>query len=102
MWSCRFWAAYVVLYFAQLWEEKRILTVKERSLVKKGDDKAKEELKLIQRQKKEWTIATLINTAYFPLTVHWSLEQSSFPDVGVGFFGTIAAVLQWYTAWKAA
>ena len=44
---------------------------------------------------------TIINAAYFPLTVHWSLETSSFPDVGVGIFGTIAALVQLKMAWKA-
>jgi hypothetical protein len=102
MWSCRFWAAYVMFYFAQLWEEKRILGVKERLLIKQNDDKAMTELKVLEEQKKQWAVATLINTAYFPLTVHWSLEKSSFPDVGVGFFGTVAALSQFYTAWKAA
>jgi hypothetical protein len=96
MWSCRFWAAYVIFYFLQLWEEKRILNVKENTV---SDEK---ERKILARQKKDWVISTLINTAYFPLTVHWSLESSSFPDVGVGFFGTIAALLQWQSAWKAA
>jgi hypothetical protein len=103
MWSCRFWAAYVVFYFAQLWEEKRLMSLKEKSLLKKsGDEKAQQELKQLAKQKKDWTVATMINTAYFPLTVHWSLETSSFPDVGVGFFGTIAALLQWKAAWRAA
>jgi hypothetical protein len=36
-----------------------------------------------------------------PLTVHWSLERSSFPDVLVGVFGGFASVFQIYAAWKA-
>jgi hypothetical protein len=43
---------------------------------------------------------TIINLAYFPLTIHWSFEKSSFPDIGVGICGTVAAVAQFYAAWK--
>ncbi|TPX62027.1 hypothetical protein SpCBS45565_g07108 [Spizellomyces sp. 'palustris'] len=110
IWSCRFWAAYVVLYFAQLWEEHKGLAVRERALAKKklkvGGDKdvdAKElavERQALKDERKSLLVNTIINAAYFPLTVHWSLETSSFPDVGVGICGTIAAIAQFYTAWK--
>ncbi|CAG8507150.1 18859_t:CDS:2 [Acaulospora morrowiae] len=43
---------------------------------------------------------SIINVGYLPLTVHWSIENSSFPDVGVGIFGTIAAFYQLRGAWK--
>ncbi|KAJ3325024.1 hypothetical protein HDV06_005613 [Boothiomyces sp. JEL0866] len=103
MWSCRFWAAYVVLYFAQLWEERTVRDRKIKALKsgKKEEEVVKSELKKLKQEEHDWAISALINTAYFPLTIHWSLEASSFPDVGVGFFGTIAAVLQFYSAWKA-
>lgn len=111
IWSCRFWAAYVVLYFAQLWEEYKILKLKEKSLrlaVKTASsntdeklvDIQKKEIKDIKTAKCNLLVNTIINTAYFPLTIHWSLENSSFPDVGVGICGTIASIAQLYTAWK--
>ena len=46
------------------------------------------------------TMNAIVNAAYFPLTIHWSLEKSSFPDLGVGICGTIAALTQFYMAWK--
>jgi hypothetical protein len=89
----------VVLYFAQLWEERRILNRKALALAKKADAK-ESEVNLLEKQKHEWAIAALINTAYFPMTIHWSLENSSFPELGVGLCGTVAAVAQLYSAWK--
>lgn len=102
MWSCRFWAAYVVLYFVQLYQEAMMLVKRQRALTcsKKDEKELKLEKQAIQDEKQALFINGLINTAYFPLTVHWSLESSSFPDVAVGFCGTVAAVAQMYTAWK--
>ncbi|KAK5673442.1 hypothetical protein BDV3_005633 [Batrachochytrium dendrobatidis] len=119
MWSCRFWAAYVLLYFYQLFEEKRMLdmrrhnlkmitsaskvnTATESKVTQLDADKIKAERLAIREESKALAINTLINAAYFPLTIHWSLETSSFPDIGVGIFGTVAAVAQIYTAWKSA
>lgn len=100
MWSCRFWCAYVILYFAQLFEEKRLLDLKQKAISKKSDEKVSQELAKIKHQRNIWSINALINAAYLPLTIHWSMEQSSFPDVAVGFFGTIAAIAQVHLAWK--
>ncbi|KAI9094835.1 peroxisomal biogenesis factor 11 [Phlyctochytrium arcticum] len=116
IWSCRFWAAYVVLNFAQLWEQNVQLNKRERALVKQhklkqGGDVATEakevatyrkERQVLAKQRQGLALDTVINAAYFPLTVHWSLENSSFPDVGVGICGTIAALAQTYTAWQGA
>jgi hypothetical protein len=55
----------------------------------------------IKEERKLLALNALINAAYFPLTIHWSLEKSSLPDVGVGIFGTIAAVAQIHAAWEA-
>jgi hypothetical protein len=38
--------------------------------------------------------------SYLPLTVHWSLEKSSFPDVLVGVFGGFASIFQIYATWQ--
>ncbi len=73
-----------------------------RSAGKSGDSKSVKSLKDIEISKKQWNLYFLVNAAYFPLTVHWSLESSLFPDVGVGICGTIAAVAQLYMTYKAA
>ncbi|KAF9549420.1 hypothetical protein EC957_003809 [Mortierella hygrophila] len=115
IWSCRFWAAYVVLQFAHLAEEYRLYKNRLQSIqrqIRAADLKAKEtgepvdktvfktEMAALKAEKKGLWINTIINTGYLPLTVHWSLEKSSFPDVGVGMFGGIAAAAQFYVAWK--
>ncbi|KAG0234105.1 hypothetical protein BGW41_001242 [Actinomortierella wolfii] len=115
IWSCRFWAAYVVLQFVHLAEEYRLYKQRLagiRAQIKKADEQArasgvpvdktvyKSELAALKAEKKGILINTIINTGYLPLTVHWSLENSTFPDVGVGIFGGIAAVAQFYVAWK--
>ncbi|KAF9434904.1 hypothetical protein BGZ76_007229 [Entomortierella beljakovae] len=115
IWSCRFWAAYVALQFVHLAEEYRLYKVRlneTRAQGKLADKKAKETgepvdkteyksaLSALRAEKKGILINTIINTGYLPLTVHWSLEKSSFPDVGVGIFGGIAAIAQFYVAWK--
>ncbi|KAI8848536.1 peroxisomal biogenesis factor 11 [Chytridium lagenaria] len=107
IWSCRFWAAYVVLYFFQLQQEASMLARRSKALLeraKKGEEKdvLKAERKIISDETNALIINTIINASYFPLTVHWSLETSSFPDVGVGICGTIAALCQTYAAWKSA
>ncbi|TPX42482.1 hypothetical protein SeMB42_g01461 [Synchytrium endobioticum] len=117
LWSSRFWALYVILYFAQLLEEHAMLVSKEMALEKKwnaGPGKktvdadagmAKQQI-LVQRvavwdERKTWMINFVINAAYFPLTIHWSIDNSPFPDIGVGVCGTVAALAQMYTAWIA-
>ncbi|KAJ3101529.1 hypothetical protein HDU97_001278 [Phlyctochytrium planicorne] len=97
----------VVLYFLQLQQEASSLARRSKALVeraRKGEDKTKlkAESKALADESNALVMNTIINTAYFPLTVHWSLENSSFPDIGVGICGTIAAVCQMAMAWKSA
>jgi hypothetical protein len=95
MWSCRFWASYVILYFYQLFEEYKMLQQKKLQKL------TVQELEVIQSEQKVLFLNTVVNSAYFPLTVHWSLEKSSLSDLGVGVFGTIAAIGQIILAWNA-
>ncbi len=96
----------MVLYFAQLAEEYRLLRRKERRLQHEGPSpgtgKGSGQLQALAKEKHALLLNTLVNAAYFPLTIHWSLASSSFPDVGVGLCGTVAALVQFYTTWQAA
>ena len=96
--SCRFWAAYVMFYFLQLFEERRIINKRQTILRKKND--GEKDLLVIDKQLRDWKLNFLVNLAYFPLTLHWSVEKSYFPDLGVGICGTIAAVTQIHIAWN--
>ncbi|KAJ3114654.1 hypothetical protein HK100_001589 [Physocladia obscura] len=97
MWSCRFWAAYVILYFLQLHQEHRLLEMRQLQLTQRsrGNSEPKEilraEQKSIANDVEGLLVNTIINTAYFPLTLHWSVENSSFPEIGVGLCGSVAA-----------
>ncbi|RUP46332.1 peroxisomal biogenesis factor 11 [Jimgerdemannia flammicorona] len=107
IWSCRFWAAYVLLQYVNLEEQRRIVNEKEANLARRikagelddvGQNRAA--LMTVSAQRRNIYINYVINTAYLPLTIHWSLENSSFPDIGVGICGTIAAICQLYTTWE--
>ncbi|KZT01383.1 uncharacterized protein LAESUDRAFT_731234 [Laetiporus sulphureus 93-53] len=102
IWSCRFWAAYVVLQFMHLREDARLLKVRERVVSKSKAVSAKaEKEELKQRWDALWN-ELIVNLGYLPLTVHWSLEQGLFSDeVWVGVFGLIAGLAQWRSGWKA-
>ncbi|KAJ2511495.1 hypothetical protein GGI11_005087 [Coemansia sp. RSA 2049] len=104
-WSCRFWAAWVALQFVHLGEEYRLIKGRKQKIYTQGKmdaTKMQEELDSVDASIKSWKIQLLINACYFPLTLHWSIRGSTFPDVAVGVFGTVAAVAQAYNVWKAA
>ncbi|KAJ1767794.1 hypothetical protein EV179_005047 [Coemansia sp. RSA 487] len=102
-WSCRFWAAWVGLQFAHLGEEYRLIKGRKQKIYtqdKMDAAKMQEELDSVDAAMKSWKIQLLINACYFPLTLHWSIRGSTFPDVAVGAFGTVAALAQTYNVWK--
>ncbi|GLB40261.1 putative peroxisomal biogenesis factor 11 (PEX11) [Lyophyllum shimeji] len=103
MWSCRFWALYVLLQFAHLREDRKLLRLRERNLRKaKGvglTPAEKQELK--QRRDAFWS-EVITNLGYLPLTIHWSLERGIIKnDVWVGVFGLIAGIASFRSGWKA-
>jgi hypothetical protein len=91
LWSCRFWGAHVALEFCRLYRE--------RAIKSKGKAVDKPELKTLDRR---WWAELVMNLAYAPLTVHWSLEKGlGFRDVEIGYLGVIAAVASIYMGWPA-
>ena len=89
-----------MFYFLQLFEERRIINKRLLALSKKSEEVGHKDMQVLQKQIKDWKLSFLVNLAYFPMTLHWSVEQSFFPDLGVGICGTIAAVAQIYIAWN--
>jgi hypothetical protein len=83
MWSCRFWAAYVVLYFIQLYKENELLDKQvaqlEAKRQKDGADSTdgsfvvqsayEKEASVIKQERFKLKLNAVINAAYFPLTV---------------------------------
>ncbi|KAI9203593.1 peroxisomal biogenesis factor 11 [Polychytrium aggregatum] len=109
MWSCRFWAAYVVLYFMQLGEEYLMLGREGAELQRReaalgdkpsGRETWQLEKRVFEDKKHSWLMNTVINSAYFPMTIHWSLENSPISDVSIGVLGTIAALAQLHMTWR--
>ncbi|KAJ3514908.1 hypothetical protein NLJ89_g2089 [Agrocybe chaxingu] len=103
IWSCRCWAVYVVLHFAHLIEDRKLLKQRHSSLRKaKGTGLTKEEKAEMQQRWDAFWSEVIINLGYLPLTIHWSLEKGLFKnDLWVGVFGLIASVASFRTGWKA-
>ncbi|KAJ1867578.1 hypothetical protein LPJ78_000813 [Coemansia sp. RSA 989] len=103
-WSCRFWAIWIALQFVHLGEEYRVIKSRRQKIHTRGKVDAaqmQQELDAVDADAKSWWIQLLINTCYFPLTMHWSIRGSTFPEVAVGCFGTVAALAQAYNVWHA-
>jgi hypothetical protein len=85
IWSCRFWAAHVALDLFRLYRERQIRL--------KGKEKEKPE---DVTETRRWWASLIMNLAYAPLTIHWSLENGLLRDVEIGYFGVIAAIASIY------
>jgi len=103
-WSCRFWALYVLLQFAHLQDDRKLLQQRERSLSKaKGKAPAiTGELEELRKRWDSYWNEVIANIGYLPLTIHWSLEKGLFSnDIWIGTFGLIAALASFRSGWKA-
>ncbi|EIN10034.1 hypothetical protein PUNSTDRAFT_102011 [Punctularia strigosozonata HHB-11173 SS5] len=104
LWSCRFWALYVMLQFAHLREDRQLLLAKERTLGKakgKAGMGAAERTEVRQRWDAYWN-ELVVNLGYLPLTIHWSLEGGLYQnETWSAVFGLIAAVASFRSGWKA-
>jgi hypothetical protein len=98
LWSSRFWAAHVGLEFWKLAYEDR----KRKTKVFKDphSEEAMQERINIRREKSVWARQLLVNAAYAPLTIHWSLEEGLCNDVWVGVLGSIAGISGLMVRWK--
>lgn len=85
LWSCRFWAVHVGLDLGRLAYLKRKGAVA-------GDMEAENE---------GWWKEVLLNLAWAPMTMHWSLEGGLLGDLGVGVLGSTVGVIKMNELWKA-
>jgi hypothetical protein len=77
LWSTRLWAAYIVLQFVHLSEDRKLLLQRHRALAKaKGKSVAREAEKaeLAERWDVLWNAAA-VNLAFFPQSIHWSVAS---------------------------
>lgn len=74
LWSCRFWAVYVILHFAHLIEDRKLLKQRHSSIRKaKGTGLTREEKIEIQQRWDAFWSEVVINLGYLPLTIHWQV-----------------------------
>ena len=102
VWSSRFWMAHVGLDFIRLYHEyvmrRRRGTLEERRTAgSKGD--VITELGYSE-WRSQWRREMVVNMAYAPLTVHWSLEKGLVGDFWVGLFGSVAGIAGFRELWK--
>jgi len=117
IWSCRFWAAYVLLQFLHLREDIKLLASREKALrsQEKGKPVAKEadsEVAAANGPPDDWrdvaarraAIVTeaVVNTAYLPLTIHWSVDGGIFRnEAWTAVFGLLAGLASFKGGWEA-
>lgn len=90
MWSVRFWALYVVLQFAHLQEDRKLLLMRQRTLRKaKGTAPTEVEKQELSKRWDSYWSELVLNTANLPLALHWyaprlffSFGYSSYLPVG--------------------
>lgn len=94
LWSCRCWAAHVALDLYRLHLVRRQY-LRSTSI----NEKSKKEQETISFN---WVREVVINLAYAPLTIHWSLEKGlpGLTERRVGLCGVIAAVGQLSKVWE--
>ena len=85
LWSCRAWAAYIVLQFLHLKEDWKLLKLRERALRRNSGktsgtgefpSASPDHLEVAQRKSAIWN-EFLVNVGYLPLTLHWWVSNDS-------------------------
>jgi len=112
LYSCRAWAGYTILHFFHLWEELKRLEPERRRLqaLQMGSDKASSppssalasSLQEMDERRAAVINGLVVNLAYTPLTIHWSLPNGLYNSETItGICGLVAAVAQLRAGWKA-
>jgi hypothetical protein len=92
--SSRFWMAHVVMDFVRLGRE---LAMRRSSRVgEKGEVVAQDE----SEWREKWRKEMVVNMAYAPLTLHWSLEKGLVGEFWVGLLGSVAGFTGLRVLWK--
>ncbi|PSS13192.1 hypothetical protein M430DRAFT_36307 [Amorphotheca resinae ATCC 22711] len=96
LWSSRFWMAHVALDFVRLYRE--YAQRKSRAAGEVKDDAVTEQGEA--EWKARWRKEMVVNMAYAPLTLHWSLEKGLVGDFWVGLLGSIVGITGSRVLWK--
>ncbi|KAH6661236.1 hypothetical protein BKA67DRAFT_550563 [Truncatella angustata] len=98
-WSARFWGVFVGLKLTELFADryKRGQVPKRRRM---GDKTVAVFEKEEREWNEEWRKLVSRNMAWFPLTIHWSLEQGLFSELSIGAIASIPGVIQIRDLWN--
>ena len=89
-WSCRFWALYVILQFAHLGEDRRLLQSRQKALRKaKGTGLTPSEKQELGQRWDAWWSEVVVNVGYLPLTVHWYVPVVVSGDASSEYFSKV-------------
>ena len=94
IWSSRFWMMHVILDLARL-ARVRVLTSGAKNRKSEKEDKME-----ASTNDARWWRELYSNAAYFPLTIHWSLEDGWLGESWVGACGMIAGFLSLKETWR--
>lgn len=101
LWSSRFWLLYVVLQFAHLREDRKLLLTRQRNL-RKGKGLSVEDKEDLRKRWDSLGNELVANAANLPLALHWSLESGIFAnDIWVTIFSLINGIATFRGGWKA-
>ncbi|KAK9370033.1 hypothetical protein V1509DRAFT_618342 [Lipomyces kononenkoae] len=95
--SSRLWAAHVILEFVRLGRQKYLAVQKNKDDAGEKKAEAKTESAMAEVL---WRRQLLVNTAYFPLTIHWSMQTGFLSELAVGVLGTVAGGARLIPLWK--
>ena len=76
MWSCRAWALYIILQFAHLMEDRKLLLMKEKNL-RKGKGVVAEDKEDLRNKWNSYWNEVVANSANLPLALHWLIGFSN-------------------------
>ncbi|KAF7515559.1 hypothetical protein G7054_g14515 [Neopestalotiopsis clavispora] len=98
-WSARFWGAFVGLKLTELFLDRY-----RRASVPKRQRMGDKTVAVFEREEAEWSAEwrKLVsrNMAWFPLTLHWSLEQGLFNELTIGALASVPGCIQMRDLWR--
>ncbi|KAJ7104287.1 hypothetical protein B0H15DRAFT_809356 [Mycena belliarum] len=103
LWSCRCWASYVILQFAHLREDRKVLQLQQRTLRKgKRASLNAADMHDLQRRWDAYWSGVLVNLCNLPLALHWSVPGGIIKNpLLVDILSLITAVTSFRSGWKA-
>ncbi|KAH7037918.1 uncharacterized protein B0I36DRAFT_372162 [Microdochium trichocladiopsis] len=100
-WATRFWGTFVGIEIGRLLYEKYKRSSAVSSPASSADNKS---VAVIEQEEREWTDtwrkSLARNCAWFPLTVHWSLEQGLVNELTVPALALVPGIIQIRDLWK--